>query len=92
MHSFHHYPEPLASLRQMYSILRKEGTLVIADNYYHGWKRIKRNVDLYKNNYPLGDMWMYSIGELCILTWIAGFKRQEYQEVGGSFIFTCKKI
>lgn len=92
MHSFHHYPEPLESLRQMYGVLRKEGILVIADDCYQGWKRIRRNIDLYKNNYPLGDMWMYSFGELLVLTCLAGFKQQEYRKMGGSFIFICKKI
>ena len=92
MHSFHHYPEPLESLRQMYRVLRKGGILVIADDCYRGWKRIRRNVDLYKKNYPLGDMWMYSFRELIVLTRLAGFKQQEYQEIGKSFIYICKKI
>lgn len=91
MHSFHHYPNPLENVKQMYRVLKKNGILILADNYYKGWKRISRNIELFKNNYPLGDMWMYSAGELFALTRFAGFKQQEFRRIGGSFIFICKK-
>lgn len=92
MHSFHHYPEPLKSLRYMRRALRKNGMLIIVDNRYEGWKRIKINVDLFKNGCTTGDMWMYSFFELFILTQIAGFGEQKYQKIGdNSFAFTCRK-
>ena len=92
MHSFHHYPEPLMSLRYMRRALHKNGLLILVDNRYEGWKRIKRNVYLYKNGYPTGDMWMYSFFELFILTRIAGFGEQKYQSIGdNSFMFMCRK-
>lgn len=92
MHSFHHYPEPLKSLRYMRRALHKNGMLILADNRYEGWKRIRRNVYLYKNGYPTGDMWMYSFFELFIMTQIVGFGEQKYQKIGdNSFVFTCRK-
>lgn len=91
MHSFHHYPNPHENVKQMYRVLQKNGILILADNYYKGWKRISRNIELFKNNYPLGDMWMYSFGELFALTRFVGFKQQEFRRIGGSFIFICKK-
>ncbi len=92
MHSFHHYPEPLKSLRCMCRALQKNGLLILVDNRYEGWKRIKMNMDLFKNGCTTGDMWMYSFFELFILTLIAGFGEQKYQKIGdNSFVFTCRK-
>lgn len=92
MHSFHHYPKPLMSLRHMRRALHKNGLLILVDNRYEGWKRIRRNIYLYKNGYPTGDMWMYSFFELFILTKIAGFDEQKYQRIGdNSFMFICRK-
>lgn len=72
--------------------LSKNGILIIADNYYKGWRRIKRNWELYTNNYPDGDVWMYSFLELGVLAKLAGFKKSYCHKVGKkSFIFVCQK-
>ncbi|MBD5503050.1 MAG: methyltransferase domain-containing protein [Lachnospiraceae bacterium] len=92
MHSFHHYPRPLKSLCCMNRVLRKKGILIIADNYYKGWKRLEQNLDLYINEYAYGDMWMYSKWELIMLTCMAGFYKQRFYKIGEkSFIFICQK-
>lgn len=92
MHSFHHYPKPLKSLRCMNRVLRKKGILIIADNYYRGFKRLEQNFDLYINEYAYGDMWMYSAWELTVLTCMAGFCKQHFYKISEkSFIFICKK-
>ncbi len=92
MHSIHHYPSPLKSLKKMERALSKNGILIIADNYYKGWRRIKRNWELYTNNYPDGDVWMYSFLELGVLAKLAGFKKSYCHKVGKkSFIFVCQK-
>ena len=92
MHSFHHYPKPLRSLWHMAKVLHKNGVLIIADNRYTGWKRLERNLSLFINNYPYGDMWMYSFWELFLLTSLVGFHKQKYIKVGEkSFIFMCEK-
>lgn len=92
MHSIHHYPTPLKSLKKMERALSKNGILIIADNYYKGWMRIKRNWELCVHNYPNGDMWMYSFFELGVLARLAGFKRSYCCKAGEkSFIFVCQK-
>lgn len=92
MHSFHHYPYPLKSLKRLCSTLCKNGMLIMADNYYEGWSRIKRNWELRIRDYPDGDMWMYSCFELSVLTKLAGFQKQQCYRVGKkSFIFICQK-
>ena len=92
MHSFHHYPRPLKSLRCMSRALRRKGVLIIVDNYYKGLKRLEQNFDLYVNEYCYGDMWMYSAWELVILTSMAGFYKQQCYKVGDkSFMFICQK-
>ncbi len=92
MHSFHHYPRPLKSLRCMSRTLGRRGILIIVDNYYKGLKRLEQNFDLYVNEYCYGDMWMYSALELTILTSMAGFYKQQYYKVGDkSFMFICQK-
>lgn len=92
MHSFHHYPYPLKSLKRLWRTLCRNGILIIADNHYEGWGRIKRNLDLWIHDYPDGDMWMYSCFELSVLTKLAGFKKQQYYKIGEkSFVFVCQK-
>lgn len=92
MHSFHHYPRPLKSLTCMGRVLRKKGILIIAENYYKGWKRLEQNMDAYVSEYSYGDMWMYSAGELMILTYMAGFYKQQFYKIGEkSFLFICQK-
>lgn len=92
MHSIHHYPSPLKSLKKVEKALGKNGMLIIADNYYKGWERIRRNWELYANNYPDGDVWMYSFFELGVLARVAGFKKSYCYKVGKkSFIFVCQK-
>lgn len=92
MHSLHHYPSPLKSLKKMEKALINNGILIIADNYYRGWRRIKRNWELYVRNYPDGDMWMYSFFELGILVRLAGFRKLYCYKVGKkSFILICQK-
>ena len=92
MHSLHHYPSPLKSLKKMERALSKDGMLIIADNYYKGWRRIKRNWELYTYNYPDGDMWMYSFFELGVLARLVGFKKSYCYKVGEkSFILVCQK-
>ena len=92
MHSFHHYPKPLTSLCCMNRAMRGNGVLIIADNYYKGFKRLEQNFDLYVSRYAYGDMWMYSAWELTVLTAVAGFHRQRFYKVGEkSFLFICQK-
>ncbi len=92
MHSFHHYPRPLKSLKCMNRVLRKKGILIIVENYYKGWKRLEQNMDAYVSEYSYGDMWMYSAWELIILTYMAGFYKQQFYKVGEkSFLFICQK-
>lgn len=93
MHSFHHYPRPLKSLKCMSRVLRKKGMLIIVENYYKGRKRLEMNMDLYVSGYSYGDMWMYSAWELMILTYMAGFYKQQFYKIGeNSFLFICKKL
>ena len=76
----------------MCRVLHKEGLLILVDNRIKGWKRLERNFNMFVNNYPYGDMWMYSFLELFILTTLAGFHKQKYIKVGdNSFIFMCEK-
>ncbi len=76
----------------MAKVLHKNGVLIIADNRYTGWKRLESNLRLFINNYPYGDMWMYSFWELFLLTSLVGFHKQKYIKVGEkSFIFMCEK-
>lgn len=92
MHSIHHYLSPLKSLKKMKETLGKNGILIIADNYYKGFQRIKRNCDLCAHHYPDGDVWMYSFFELGVLSRLAGFKKSYCHKVGEkSFVFVCQK-
>lgn len=92
MHSFHHYPHPLRTLKKINRIMDKKGIFILADNRKEGWDRWIRNWTLFKQGYPDGDMWVYSKMELLILGKLAGFKMDKYQSAGeNSFIMVFSK-
>lgn len=64
MHSFHHYPNPQDSLREMYRVLENDGTLIIVENYLKVPKRWLKNLYLALRRYPNGDLKCYSCKEL----------------------------
>ncbi len=93
MHSFHHYPHPLITLKNINKVMEKNGIFILADNRRKGLDRWICNWYLFKQGYPYGDMWIYSKAELKILAKMAGFVMKEYQNVGEkSFLMIFKKI
>lgn len=92
MHSFHHYPHPLKTLKEIFKVMERNAVFILADNRRTGIDRLIFNWHLYKQGYPYGDMWIYSKLELIILAKLVGFKMEEYQKVGEkSFIMTLRK-
>ena len=92
MHSFHHYPKPLRSLKHINKAMEKNGLLILADNKKNGFERWNYNWKLMRQGYPDGDMWIYSKLELLILGKMAGFKMESFQNVGDkSFITIFRK-
>lgn len=90
MHSFHHYQKPLKMLKIMRESLCDKGRLIIVENRKE--KRLQVNYNLMKNDFPNGDLWMYSKYELTFLTKLAGFKRIGYKKCGmQSFMLVCHK-
>lgn len=93
MHSFHHYPAPLNTLKNINKVMSKNGVFILADNKKGGVDRWIYNWRLYRQGYPCGDMWIYSKLELKILARIAGFIMENYQNAGeNSFIMTFRKL
>lgn len=92
MHSFHHYPNPLTTLKNISKAMRDEGLFILADNKKDELDRWVYNWNLKKKGYPNGDMWIYSKLELMILTRMAGLKMVRYQNIEDkSFVMICKK-
>lgn len=93
MHSFHHYPHPLDTLKRIHRVMDQNAIFILADNRRIGLDRLIYNWHLYKQGYPYGDMWIYSKAELTILAKLAGFAVESYQKVGEkSFIMVFKKL
>ncbi len=60
MHSFHHYPNPIKALKEIYRILKPNGKLILVENDYPTVKRIRINIQQLLNGYKNGDIKMYS--------------------------------
>ncbi|MCM1236908.1 MAG: class I SAM-dependent methyltransferase [Ruminococcus flavefaciens] len=92
MHSFHHYPTPLTTMKNIYKVMKKGGIFILVDNRERELKRWVSNWRLRQQGYPCGDMWIYSKMELLILAKLADFTVEDYQTAGtGSFIMIFKK-
>lgn len=93
MHSFHHYPHPLTTLKNINRTMEKNGIFILADNKRKGWDRWLYNWYLLQQGHPYGDMWIYSKTELKMLAKMAGFAVIEYQNIGEkSFVMVFRKV
>ena len=78
MHSFHHYPHPLRTLKEMHRVLAPEGRLLLVENLYSFFRRNLLNLEFILRGFPTGDLHMYSRAEIALLAHMAGFHIQEH--------------
>ncbi len=81
MHSFHHYPHPDRALREMCRVMRDDGCLILVENLYPPFSRIRKNVKFFLLRHPNGDIRMYSEKALAQKAKRAGFRIQEHLPV-----------
>ena len=92
MHSFHHYPHPLQSLREMNRVLAADGMLYLVENDYSDYQRARINVRLIALRHPRGDIRMYSRRAISALASIAGFRVESHRKIADhSQILECRK-
>ncbi len=92
MHSFHHYPHPLRSLKEMRRVLRPGGRLFLVENDYPVKKRIRINLRLLKRGFPDGDIHMYSRTELRLAAVLAGFRTERHVHIADhSQLLECRR-
>ena len=83
--SFHHYPNPIKSLTEMYRVLKSEGRLVIADPWWPG--KIRQAINYYLTS-PLnhsGDVRIYSQQEMANLLAAAGFRSIDWELINRTY-------
>lgn len=91
-HSFHHYPNPSVALEGFNRCLKKDGMLLIVENYRPEFIRLLRNILFVIMNHPNGDIKFYSQNEIENLFRKAKFTDIDTKRITKkSFIATCKK-
>lgn len=76
--SFHHYPEPLEVIKEIYRVLKKQGVLVIGDCYQPSIARWIMNLYMKLNNE--GDVKIYSKKEFVSMLTIC-FSKVHWEKV-----------
>lgn len=92
MHSFHHYPHPIKSLREMLRVLVPGGVLFLVENDHAAFRRARKNIRQILLRYPGGDIRMYSQKSLAALVKMAGFTIEKQENIANhSQILVCRK-
>lgn len=92
MHSFHHYPHPDQALREMWRVLKDDGRLILVENHYSTYRRLRLNLSFFIRRYPQGDIRMYSWKQLRTKVEKAGFKLDDQQLIADhSQLLDCRK-
>jgi len=90
--SFHHYPNPIESLTEMYRVLKSGGRLVIADPWWPGKIRQAINYYLKSPFNQSGDVRIYSQQEMAQLLAAAGFRSIDWELITRTYyIVTAAK-
>lgn len=84
-HSFHHYPEPSKVLEEFKRVLKKDGLLLIGENYLPTAKRMVSNLKIALFD-KCGDVRIYSERELTQLL-SRYFNRVRYERIGEDLCF-----
>ncbi len=87
--SFHHYPNPAAVLLEMKRVLKPSGHLVISDPWFPGPLRWMANLAVRFSK--LGDVRMYSLGELESLISATGLQIERLEHGGSSSYVVARK-
>ena len=83
--SFHHFPDPMQSLKEMNRVLKAEGKLIIADPWWPGM--VRRAINYYlKSPFNLsGDVRIYSEQEMDQLLVAAGFRSINWELIDRTY-------
>lgn len=77
--SFHHYPEPVKSLKEMHRVLRLNGKIIIAEPWWTSPIRFLINWYLKSPFNYGGDVRIYSKREICRLFTECGFESIQWE-------------
>lgn len=92
MHSFHHYPHPARSLKEMRRVLKYGGYLLMVENDYPLFKRLKGNIRHIVTMHIQGDVKMYSVKELVRMIQKAGLRVEASKPIAKhSRLYICRK-
>lgn len=92
MHSFHHYPHPSTSLKEMKRIIKDGGYLLMVENDYRPLRRLQGNIYNFINRHHQGDVKMYSTKELTRLIQESGLIIESSKAIADhSRLFICRK-
>ncbi|MDU7252955.1 MULTISPECIES: class I SAM-dependent methyltransferase [Clostridium] len=88
--SFHHYPNPLNVLSEMYRVLKKDGKLIICDYWTVFPKR--QIINLFMPFSKDGDVKIYSEKEIIDLLQQSNFKEIEWDKINkNTYMITGSK-